>query len=92
MSITNLHFVVLLIEEVICLDYRQRLRDLRIDNDLDQKDIAKICKVSNKTVSHWETGRREMSVDCIIRLCNYYKVSSDYILGLPEYPSPKNNE
>jgi transcriptional regulator with XRE-family HTH domain len=74
---------------VVLLDYRERLKNLRIDNDLEQRDIAAICNVSNKTVSHWETLRIQVPVDCIIKICNYYQISSNYILGLPEYPAPK---
>ena len=66
------------------MDYRQRFRDLRIDNDLKQEDIARICGVSDATVGHWENGRRDMRIDCIIKLCRYYGVSSDYIFGLSD--------
>ena len=64
------------------MDYRKRFRDLRIDHDLEQKDIAKVCNVSYKTVSHWETLRREMPIDCIKKLCEFYNVSSDVILDI----------
>lgn len=66
------------------MDYRQKFYNLRIDNDLTQQDVADICGVSDATVGHWETGRRDMRIDNIIKLCSYYKVSSDYILGLPK--------
>jgi len=64
------------------MDYREKFKNLRIDNDLSQKDIAKVCGVSNKTVSHWETFRREMPIDCIKKLCILYNVSSDVILEI----------
>lgn len=70
--------------EVMFLDYRDRFKNLRVDNDLEQKDIARVCNVSHKTVSHWETHRREMPIDCIVALCRFYKVSSDFILGVNE--------
>lgn len=66
------------------MDYRQKFYNLRIDNELTQQNVADICGVSDATVGHWETGRREMSIDSIIKLCNYYKISSDYIFGLPD--------
>ncbi len=68
------------------MDYRDRFRLLRIAHKLEQEDVADLCFVSQQTVSGWETHRSHMSIDSIIILCNYYKVSSDYILGLPEYP------
>lgn len=72
------------------MDYRQRFKELRIDRDLTQQDIAKICNLSDATVGHWETLKREMTVESIVKLCKYYRVSADYILGLPEgMPYPK---
>lgn len=65
------------------MDYRQKFKELRIDNDLLQSDIARICNVSDATVGHWENLKRDMRIDCIVKLCLFYKVSSDYILGLP---------
>lgn len=64
------------------MDYRHIFRDLRIDNDLKQSDIANICGVSDATVGHWENLKRDMRIDCIIKLCKHFNVSSDYVLGL----------
>lgn len=73
------------------MDYRQKFKILRLDNDLTQQDIANICGVTDATVGHWENGLRDMKIDSIIKLCNYYKVSADYILGLPKnYAYPDN--
>lgn len=72
------------------MDYRQRFHDLRIDHDLTQQDIADICKVSDATVGHWESGRREMRVDSIVKLCKHYNVSANYILGLTDEYTPLN--
>lgn len=63
------------------MDYRQKFKNLRIDRDLKQEDIAKICNVSDATVGHWETGRRDMKIDSIIKLCIFYDVSPEYIFG-----------
>ena len=68
------------------MDYRQKFKNLRIDNDLKQEDIAKICNVSDATVGHWETQRRDMKVDCIIKLCIFYNISPEYILGFTNEP------
>ena len=67
------------------MDYRHIFRDLRCDHDLKQQDIAEICGVSDATVGHWENLKRGMKIDCIVKLCKYYNVSADYVLGL----SPK---
>ncbi len=71
------------------MDYRQKFYNLRIDNNLTQQNVADICGVSDATVGHWENRKRDMRVDSIIKLCHYYKISADYILGLPkdyDYP------
>lgn len=71
------------------MDYRLKLRELRIDNDLKQREIAEMCNVTANEVSHWETLKREMEYQYVIKLCEYYGVSMDYIFGLRkglEYP------
>ena len=66
------------------MDYRLKLRNLRIDSDLKQCDIAEICNVSAKEVSHWETLKRGMDASYVIQLCKFYGVTIDYIYGLDE--------
>lgn len=71
------------------MDYRQKFYNLRIDNNLTQQNVADICGVSDATVGHWENKKRDMKVDSIIKLCHFYKISADYIFGLPkdyDYP------
>lgn len=70
------------------MDYRQIFKNLRVDNDLKQEDIAKICNVSDATVGHWENKRREMKIDSIVKLCKYYNVSPEYVLGFINEPKP----
>ncbi|MCL1989474.1 MAG: helix-turn-helix domain-containing protein [Defluviitaleaceae bacterium] len=64
------------------MDYRERFKNLRIDNDLTQADIGNICNVTYQAVAHWEAKRRDMPIDCVIKLCEFYNVSSDSILGV----------
>ena len=68
------------------MDYRDKIKLFRIAKHLDQKDVAAVCGVSNKTVSHWENHRQQIPIECIVKFCKYFKVSSDYILGLKENP------
>lgn len=70
------------------MDYRQKFRDLRCDRDLTQQQIAEICNVSDATVGHWENLKRDMKIDCIMKLCLFYNVSADYILGLVKEKRP----
>ncbi|MBQ7860763.1 MAG: helix-turn-helix transcriptional regulator [Clostridia bacterium] len=63
------------------MDYRHKFKDLRVDNDLTQQNIAEICGVSDATVGHWENLKRDMKIDSIVKLCRFYNVSPEYIFG-----------
>lgn len=66
------------------MDYRTRMRNLREDNDLSQKDVGKIINKSQQGYSHIEDGRAELKIDDLIKLCNFYGVSADYFIGISE--------
>ena len=59
-----------------------RIRDLREDRDLKQKDIAQYLNIKQNTYSQYENGQRQLPIDVLIKLSKYYGVSTDYILGL----------
>lgn len=59
-----------------------RLRDLREDSDLKQKDLAEYLHIKQNTYSQYENGQRQLPIDVLIKLAKYYNVSTDYILGL----------
>jgi len=63
-------------------EYAQRIRDLRIDHDKSQAQIAAILGTSKNQVGKYERGEQEMPIKHLIALCEYYNVSADYILGL----------
>lgn len=74
------------------MKYTQRLRALREDHDYTQTQIAKIIGTNQKVYSRYETGENKIPIDRLIMLCNFYKVSADWILGIPqgyEYPNTK---
>ena len=64
--------------------YIKRIRDLREDNDKTQQDIAKILGTSQTMYARYERGANELPVHHLIRLCELYKVSADYFLGLTD--------
>ena len=66
------------------MDYRERMRSLREDNDLTQAEIAKIIDKSQQGYSHIEDGRAELKIDDLIKLCNFYNVTADYFIGLTD--------
>ena len=63
------------------MDYRKRMRNLREDGDLTQKEVGKIINKSQQGYSHIEDGRAELKIDDLITLCDFYKVSADYFIG-----------
>lgn len=71
--------------------YIKRLKDLREDNDLYQKQIADIIGVSQQYYSEYEKGNRPIPLEKIIKLANYYNVSLDYIVGITDEKKPYPN-
>ena len=71
-----------------------RLKDLREDKDLLQKDIAKILNIAQRTYSGYETEAREMSYDLLKKVAIFYNTSIDYIVGLTntKEPYPRNKK
>ena len=67
---------------MIIIKYYQRLRDLREDKELLQKDIAQVLSTSQKQYSRWETGEQELPMHNFVKLAVFYNVSLDYIAGL----------
>jgi len=60
------------------------IKDLRIDNDLTQEQVAKQLKIATRTYSGYENGSRNIPVQCVVRLAKFYKTSTDYLLGLTD--------
>lgn len=64
------------------MTYNERLKGLREDKDLTQKQIADLLGVASPTYSQYERGTRSMPIEYLIILCKFYHKSADYILGL----------
>jgi len=69
----------------------QRIRDLREDNDILQKDIAKILGISQQYYSEYEKGNRTISIIHLMTLAKYYNTSIDYIVGLTDEKNKKTS-
>lgn len=61
--------------------YFKRIKDLREDNDLKQEDIALQLKITRQQYGLYETGKRTIPIDLIIKLSSIYNTSIDYIVG-----------
>lgn len=66
------------------MNYAQKIRDLRIDNDLTQAQIAQLLNTSKNQIGKYERGEQELPVRHLVALAQFYNVSTDYILGLPK--------
>ena len=61
-----------------------RIKELREFYKLQQKELASILEISPNTLSQYENEKRQLPIDVLIKLARYYKVSTDYILGLED--------
>ena len=64
----------------------RRIRDLREDRDLTQKEIAKTLNCSQQVYSNYELGQRDIPTDILIKLARFYNTSIDYLLGETDDP------
>lgn len=65
-----------------------RIKDLREDRDLTQKELAEYLHIKQNTYSQYENGHRQLPIEILIALARYYKTSTDYILGLTDRQTP----
>jgi len=64
----------------------RRIRDLREDRDLKQRQLAEYLNCSQQVYSNYELGQRDIPTDVLIQLSAFYNVSVDYLLGLTSNP------
>ena len=66
----------------------RRIRDLREDRDLTQKQIAEVLGISQNTYSQYEIGVLNYPVDVVIKLADFYGTTTDYLLGRTDKKGP----
>lgn len=59
----------------------ERIKNLREDADMSQKELAHILNISQRTLSHYELGTRDIPLKILVELADYYNCSTDYLLG-----------
>ena len=74
--------------EVRGIGYYRRVRVLREDHDLTQREIAAILGITQPQYFRYEQGYRDLPTDILIALAKLYETSTDYILGLTQNPKP----
>lgn len=68
------------------MNYRIRLRNIREDRDLTQAEVGAILNKSQQGYNHIEAGRAELKIDDLVKLCQFYDLSADYLIGLTNVP------
>ena len=66
--------------------YLKRMRDLREDHDKTQREIAELLGTSQTMYARYERGANELPIRHLVKLCDYYKISTDYFLGRSDQP------
>ena len=79
-------FVQSILESVIIMQKYQRIRDLREDADLTQKQVGEAINVPQRTYAYYESGQRMVPPQVLCALADFYYVSVDYILGRVDEP------
>lgn len=64
-----------------------RLKDLREDNDVKQKQLAEYLNIKQNTYSQYENGKREIPIEMLWKLADFYNTSVDYIIGRTDNPT-----
>ncbi len=66
------------------LTFGDKIRDLREDMNLTQTELGKAVGITQRKISYIECGRYEPSIEDIAAFCRFFKISSDYLIGLPK--------
>ena len=70
------------------MNYRTRIKDLREDRDITQAEIGALLQKSQQGYNHIENGRAELKIEDLVKLCEFYNVSADYVIGITDTPTP----
>ena len=65
--------------------FANRIKELRIENQLNQHKFAELCKVKQSCVSKWERGETLPDIETLITISEIFNISTDFLLGLKDY-------
>ncbi|MBR3815687.1 MAG: helix-turn-helix transcriptional regulator [Clostridia bacterium] len=66
------------------ITFGEKIRNLREDAELNQTQLGEAINATQRKISYIERGTYEPSLNDIVALCNFFKISSDYLLGIPD--------
>jgi len=84
-------FVAIINKREVILMIKNRLRQAREEKGLSQTDVAQLLNISRQAYNHYETGKREPTVETISKLAEIFDVSTDYLLGKTDQKKPLVN-
>jgi len=61
-----------------------RIKELRLEKKMSQAQLGQVIGVNDRTISNYESGKREPDIQTIKKLCDFFEVTSDYLLGFAE--------
>ena len=62
--------------------FQERLKELRKEKHLTQKQLAQVLQTTDDSIFSWEKGRSQPSIEMLQKICAYFSVSADYLLGI----------
>lgn len=67
------------------MDLGKRLKELRLENELKQRELASVLDVSRNTYTQYECGTRKIGVEDLIKLADFYNISLDFLVGRKDF-------
>ena len=67
---------------------KTRLKEIRLERGKKQLELAQLLNIQQNTYSQYETGKRQISLDFLIKLAKFYNVTTDYILMISDVDMP----
>lgn len=64
--------------------FKERLKELRLEKELSQEELARALKINQRSISNWETGARQPDFETLILIAEYFSVTTDYLLGIAD--------
>lgn len=65
-------------------EFAERLKDLRLEKELSQRQLAKLVNLSHNAIAHWENESRVPNAEAVVALAKFFSVTTDYLLGLTD--------
>lgn len=65
-------------------NFGEKIKELRIEKNITQKQLAAEIDSAQSTIAYWESNQQEPNISALKKLCVYFKVSADYLLGLED--------